>query len=108
MGKRDVDIDFDNGIKWFALGMLYQVFLIVFQVFICILFVIGLFFQTPFFNLSVPILCGVSILITVIDLIISLHETFSTRIYALLLIDIWFFIRYTILPLIILILSSIF
>jgi hypothetical protein len=105
MAQQDIDV-FDD-IKGFGLGLLYQVLLILFHIAICIGFILELILHTTFLEIAVPVSCAISILITVIDLIVSVRYCFINKIWAFLILDIWFFCRYTILPVILLILSLI-
>lgn len=105
MAQQDIDV-FD-GIKGFGLGLLYRVLLILFHIALCIGFVFELILHTAFLEIAIPIGCAISVLITVIDLIVSVRYCFINKIWAFLILDIWFFCRYTILPVILLILSLI-
>lgn len=97
-----------NDIKGFGLGLLYQILLIIFQCVVFVMFVLNLILQTSFLQVVVPIGLSISILVTTIDLVVCFKNCLKDKMWAFFLIDIWFFIRYTWLPIVLLVLYFIF
>lgn len=103
-----VDKEILDDIKGFGFGILYQIFLCIFQLIICVLFVINLILNIKILNTISFVCCFVSLIITTIDLILSFKYCVKKKEWALILLDVWFFIKYSWLPSIILILMIIF